>query len=186
MEELPTTLTSTLAFEGLVFRVHVDCVRYPDGSEHRFDVLEHQGSVGIVATLPDDRVLLVRQYRQPFGRMLWEIPAGRIEPHESPAEAAARELHEETGYRAGRIQALGTFAVTPGYCTERIHIFHASELVPGKQSLDADERITIRALTLNEAEKLMLAGEIADLKSALALTWLGGAGHQLTPTTVDT
>lgn len=186
MEELPKTLSSELTFEGLVFRVHIDSVRFPDRSVHRFDVLEHRGSVGVAATLADERVLLVRQYRQPFRSMLWEIPAGRTEPNEDPGTAAARELREETGYRCARLHPLGTFAVSPGYCTERMHLFHADALTPGEQSLDADERITVFAFTLDEAEKLMLAGEIVDMKTALALSWLRGPRHQLAPTSVDT
>jgi len=185
MEQLPQTLSSSTAFEGLVFRVHVDTVRYEDGSEHRFDAVEHQGSVGVIATLPGEQILLVRQYRHPFAHMLWEIPAGRIEPRELPADAAARELSEETGYRAQRIARVGTFAVTPGYCSEILHLIHADDLLVGEQSLDEDERIAVRACTLDEAEKLTLAGEIADMKTALALAWLRARRYQVPATNVD-
>jgi ADP-ribose pyrophosphatase len=172
MEELPQTVASQRVFEGRVFNVRVDRVRYADGAEHRLDVVEHPGSVVVLATPAPDSLVLVRQYRHPVGRLLWELPAGTAEPDEDPAQGAARELAEETGYRAGRIRCLGSLLMTPGFCDEVMHFFHAEELQAGPQSLDEDERIEVATVTREAAWRLVAAGEIADVKTVLALLWM--------------
>jgi ADP-ribose pyrophosphatase len=126
----------------------------------------------ILATPAPDELVLVRQYRHPAKRMLWELPAGTAEPGEDPAAGAARELAEETGYVAGRMRSLGSLFMTPGFCDEVMHFFHAQDLTPGPQSLDEDERIEVATMTREAAWRLVAGGEIADVKTVLALLWM--------------
>jgi ADP-ribose pyrophosphatase len=179
MEEVPQTIDSVRAFEGRVFNVRVDRVRYADGTEHRLDVVEHPGSVVILATPAPEQLVLVRQYRHPARRPLWEIPAGTAEPGEDPADGAARELAEETGYRAGRIRAIGSLFVTPGFCDEIMHFFYAENLQAGPQSLDEDERIEVLTVTREAAWRLVASGEIADVKTVLALRWMASGQGEI-------
>ena len=173
MEEVPQLLRSRPIFEGRVFNVRVDDLRYPDGSEHRVDVVEHGASLAIVATPSSGRLILVRQYRHPAGVPLWEIPAGTAEPGETLPEGALRELREETGYRAGRIRPIGATWMTPGFCSEVMHFFHADGLEEGEPALDDDERIETASFTWEAAWGLVAQG-IADAKTLLALFWLQG------------
>jgi ADP-ribose pyrophosphatase len=172
MEELPKTIESIPVFKGRVFGVRTDRVRFPDGAEHRLDIVEHPGSVVILAAPEPDRLVLVRQYRHPAGRYLWELPAGTAEPGEDPAAGAARELAEETGFRAGRLRHIGSLLMTPGFCDEIMHFFYAEELQAGPQSLDEDERIDYRIFTREAAWRLVAEGEIGDVKTVLALLWM--------------
>jgi ADP-ribose pyrophosphatase len=181
MEEVPEIIDSKTVFEGRVFRVRTDQIRYDDGVVHRLDVVEHRGSFGIIALPSPNEIVLVRQYRHPIARSLWEIPAGTAELGEDPLHGAARELQEETGYRAGRVQAIGTMYMTPGFCNEIMHFFVAEELVAGEQSLDDDERIEVASFTLDGAEALVKAQEIADAKTLIALLWMRSGRGQLTP-----
>jgi ADP-ribose pyrophosphatase len=173
--ESPRVVRSSRAFDGRVFDVRIDHVRYPDGTEHRIDVVEHAASLAIVATPAADRIVLVRQYRHPAASALWEIPAGTTEPHESPLDGARRELREETGYHAGRIRAIGSVWTTPGFCSERMHFFVADELTAGEPSFDGDERIEVGTFTQQAAWRLVADGT-ADAKTVLALFWLQN-GH---------
>jgi ADP-ribose pyrophosphatase len=172
MEELPQTIASQRAFEGRVFGVRTDRVRFSDGTEHRLDIVEHPGSVVILATPSPDELILVRQYRHPAKRYLWELPAGTSEPGEDPAAGAARELAEETGFRAGSLRAIGSLLMTPGFCDEVMHFFHADDLRAGPQSLDEDERIEVAKFTREAAWRLVAEGEIADVKTVMALLWM--------------
>jgi ADP-ribose pyrophosphatase len=172
MDGEPQLVSSHAAFEGRVFRVRIDRVRYGDGSEHRIDVVEHRASFAIVATPAPDQLVLVRQYRHAAGAELWEVPAGTAEPSEEPLVGAARELREETGYRAARIRAVGSVYTTPGFCDEVMHFFHAEELTPGEQALDDDERIEVDTFSIEAAWRLVANGRISDAKTLLALFWL--------------
>lgn len=165
-------VSSTRRFSGRVFSVRTDDVRYEDGSTHEIDVVEHRGAYGIIATPSENEIVLVQQYRHPVGRSLWEIPAGTVEPDEDPQAGALRELQEETGYSAGSIRSLGTLSTTPGFCTELMHFFHASQLSAGEQQLEEDERIAVASFTLADARSLVRTGEIADAKTVLALLWM--------------
>jgi len=175
------TVSSRSVFNGRVFGVRVDEVRYDDDSVHRVDVVEHTGSFGIIALTSADEIVLVRQYRHPVRRMLWEIPAGTAETSEAPIRGALRELAEETGFRAARIRPLGSFFMTPGFCNEIMYFFAAEELTPGIQALDEDERIDVACFTLDRAWQLVREGKIADVKTLLALQWTGGTRGELTP-----
>ncbi len=185
MDDVPSVISSRDVFEGRIFRVRVDRVRYDDGAVRDFDVVVHRGSYAIVATTADDRIVLVRQYRHAVGRALWEIPAGMAERGEELAAGALRELREETGYRAAAFRPLGSVYVTPGFCTEILHFFHASQLTAGDQELDADERITVASFTADEAHRLVESGQIADSKTLLALSWMRGPRGEIVGKTAD-
>ncbi len=171
MEEAPRVIGSRGCFEGRVFKVRVDEIRFDDGSEHRVDVVEHGASVAIVATPAPDTIVLVRQYRHPAATALWEIPAGTSDPNESPADGARRELREETGYLAGRLRPIGSVWTTPGFCSEIMHFFHADLLTAGAPAMQDDERIEMRTCTREAAWRLVAEGT-ADAKTLLALFWL--------------
>jgi ADP-ribose pyrophosphatase len=177
MDAVPRILESKRVFEGRVFSVRVDEVEYEDGSRQRVDVVEHGASVAIVATSAAGEVVLVRQYRHPAAVSLWEIPAGTSEPGETLEDGARRELREETGYTAGRLSPIGAFWMTPGFCSEVMHCFHADELVEGSPAFDDDERIEIGRFSYEAAWRLVAEGT-ADAKTVLALLWLqGGRGE---------
>jgi ADP-ribose pyrophosphatase len=178
MEELPQLVTSSRRFEGRVFSVRVDRVRYADGSEHRVDVVEHGASLAVVATPSPGHLVLVRQYRHPAASLLWEVPAGTAEPGESATDGAKRELREETGYIAGRIRPIGSVWMTPGFCSEVMHFFHAEELGAGAPELDDDERIEVATVSIAAAWRLVAEGT-ADAKTLLALFWLQGGEDKI-------
>ncbi|HVN70292.1 MAG TPA: NUDIX hydrolase [Candidatus Binatia bacterium] len=178
MDEPPILLASSRPFEGRVFNVRVDEIRYADGSAHRIDVVEHGASLAIVATPAPNELVLVRQYRHPAKASLWEIPAGTAEPGERPIDGAARELREETGFTAGRIAPIGSFWTSPGFCSEVMHLFHADQLEAGEPQFDDDERIEIGTFTLQAAWRLVADG-FADAKTVVALYWLQGGGKEI-------
>jgi ADP-ribose pyrophosphatase len=178
MGERPQVAASRSLFQGRVFNVRADELRYGDGSAHRIDVVEHAASLAIVATPGPHEIVLVKQYRHPAGRELWELPAGTAEPNEEPIDGARRELREETGFRAGRIRAIGTVWTTPGFCSEIMHFFLAQELTAGEPALDEDERIEVGSFTLEAAWRLVARGT-ADAKTVLALFWLQGGADEI-------
>lgn len=178
MEELPTLVGSRSVFEGKVFSVRIDEIRFSDGARQRLDIVEHGASVGIVATPSPTELILVRQYRHPAGIAIWEIPAGSAEPDETILQGAVRELREETGFRAGSVRSIGSFWTTPGFCSEVMHIVHADQLVEGDPEFEEDERIEVGRFTIQAAWRLVADG-IADAKTALALFWLQGARGEI-------
>jgi ADP-ribose pyrophosphatase len=157
---------STRHFDGAVISVRTDEVVFPDGGTARRDVVEHPGAVAIIAIDEQDRVLLVQQYRHPPGRMLWEPPAGLLdEPGEPPIETAARELFEETGYRAGRWDVLVDAFTSPGMSDEAIRIYLArqiSEAPPDDRHVGEHEEANMptRWVPLDEAVAAILGGQI--------------------------
>jgi ADP-ribose pyrophosphatase len=140
-----------------------------DGSIRQREVAIHPGSVVIVPLVSATEVCLIDVVRIAVGQTLLELPAGTLDRVESLAEAAARELAEETGYRAGRITAAGTFWMSPGILREQMHVFVAEDLEPGPQALEPGERITTRIVTWDEAVAMCLDGRIQDAKTVAAL-----------------
>jgi ADP-ribose pyrophosphatase len=151
------------------FRVvrHLEACR--DGSTRPREVVEHPGSVVILPLLADDGVCLIRVFRRAVGDTLWELPAGTLDRQESLADAARRELEEETGYRAGRIEAAGCLWMSPGILRERMHLFVAHDLEPGPQALEPGEEIDAHVVTWGEAVAMCLDGRIEDAKSVAAI-----------------
>jgi ADP-ribose pyrophosphatase len=133
------------------------------------DVVRHPGAAAVVPFLSDDEVLLIRQYRHAAGGMILEVPAGKLDAGETPEVCVRRELQEETGQRAGRIEALGWIWTTPGFTDEKIYLFAAFDLVSVPQHLDDDEVIELVPTPLSRALEMVWCGEIKDAKSALAL-----------------
>ncbi len=177
MPDLPEVLRSQEIYKGRIFTVRVDSIEI-DGKERNVDIIQHPGSFAIAAMPADDRLVLVRQYRHAARAELWEIPAGTAEPGEECEAGAQRELREETGYVADRWEALCTAYPTPGFCTERVHVYAARELHAGPQALEEDERIEVREVSFDEAWSMQASGEIVDMKTILALLWLAGRRHK--------
>ncbi len=172
------TVESRRVFEGRLFHVRVDTVRLSGGRLTTREIVDGGHSVCIVPLDGRGGVILVRQYRKSVERFLLEIPAGAIDPGEEPEAAAGRELREETGRRAGRLEPLGFFWMTPGFCAEGMHSFLATELEPGPDSPDDDESIEVVTAPLKNIPSMIAAGEIQDAKSiaSLMLCLAKGAG----------
>ena len=142
------------------------------GFEIKRSVVRHAGSAVMMAVDEKNRVLLVRQYRLPAGKYLWELPAGRLDPGEKPLQAARRELIEETGYRARRWTRLASFWVSPGYVEERMTIYLATDLTAGEATPMDDERIETRWFTRRELARMIQRGKIEDAKTMIGfMTW---------------
>lgn len=166
-----TVQTSRVLHEGRVFRLLHERVRLPSGRVQELDVVEHRGAVAVVARERDGRLVLVRQYRHAVGEWTVELPAGRLEPDEDPLECAHRELEEETGLVAGRWTFLRTFVPSPGFCSERIHLFLAEDLAPvvgEPRPHDPDEEIDVVRLWPRD----LVAGATSDAKTLVALVCL--------------
>jgi ADP-ribose pyrophosphatase len=166
-----TVLGTRRVYEGRILNLRVDDVRYPNGNQSKVEVVEHNGGVSIVAQPDDASIVLVRQYRPAIGRTLWEVPAGKLEGDEDPAEAARRELIEETGYRCERLRKLWTFYTAPGFCSELLHLFVAEGLTPGRSQPEADEQIETKTFKVADAWAMVERGEIPDAKTQIALSW---------------
>ena len=172
-----TTLSSHAVFEGRVITVKVDRVRLPHGRDVDMEVVRHPASVVLLA-MPDSRhLVLVRQYRYPIDRWVWELPAGSLEAGEEPADAARRECHEEIGRVPTRIQRLAAFYPTPGYCDEEMIYFRLEGLTkPATEAArDDDEELEPQVFSVDEIRRLTRRGEIVDMKTALGLTLLDQA-----------
>ena len=175
MSETPEVLATREIYKGRVFSVRIDTIR-DDGKERQLDIVEHPGSFAIAAVPQDGHLVLVKQYRHAAGQALWEIPAGTAETDEDCESGARRELREETGYTADSMELLCSVFPTPGYCTERVHIYTAFGLHAGPQALEEDERIEVRTVSLDEAWKMQASEQIIDMKTVVALLWLA-RGH---------
>lgn len=154
---------------GARFELITERVTLPGGESTWVDLLKHPGAAAVIPFLDDGRVLLIRQYRHAAGGYLIEVPAGKLDPGEAPEVCAARELEEETGYRAGRLEPLGALWPSPGFTDEKIHLFAAFELARSTQRLEADEVIELVPMTLEEAVEGIRSGRIEDAKTSLAL-----------------
>jgi ADP-ribose pyrophosphatase len=169
---IETCIDSERIWQGRLLDVHRDRVRLPDGSEGVREYVVHPGAVVIIPVLPDGRLIFERQYRYPVGRVMLELPAGKIDPNEDPLLTAKRELHEETGHAADQWRHLGTMHPTIGYANERIEIFLAQGLVSlGQNALDEGEFLELVELSLPEAMEVVRRGELTDGKTLSALLW---------------
>ena len=164
----------SIVYKGRVFSVEVNRRRFPDGREHDLAIVRHPPSVVIIPIEDDGRIVLIRQYRPALDRELWEVPAGSLDPGESADAAARRECEEEIGRAPGRVERIGAWHPTPGYCDEEMIFFRVSELrAPAPDSPhkpDQDESIEAQTFTLSDARAMVVRGEIIDLKTAYALT----------------
>ena len=164
------TLSTEQVFDGKIVKVFVDDVRLPDGREARWERVIHPGAVGMVPLLSDGTIVLVRQYRHAVGKVLLEIPAGKLEEGEPPEVCARRELAEEVGYRAGELVKLAEFYNSPGYSDEFFHLFLARELEEGQAEAETDEFFQVEAVQLEEAFDMISTGEVRDAKTIIGIT----------------
>jgi ADP-ribose pyrophosphatase len=165
---LPTIIDSVEVFHGRVFQVTVDTVREGDITYER-DVVRHAGSAVIIPVFDDNTVALVRQYRHPAVRYLIEAPAGTLSEQEDPRHGAARELEEELGVVAARLEKLSEFFVSPGLSVEKMWVFLATDLTETKQNLDEDEIIEVLRVPFSRALEMITTGEIEDAKTIIGL-----------------
>jgi len=164
-----------LVYDGKVAKAHRVRVRMPDGQIVERDWIHYNGAALVLPILDDGSIVLIRNYRFAVGETLYELPAGMMDHEgESPEQCALRELAEETGYTAGRIEPLGAFYTGPGTCDERMYAFVARELAPGRQRLEAYERIETEVVPEPEVRAMVADGRIHDAKTiaALGLYWL--------------
>lgn len=162
---------SRMVYKGPVFGVRRDEVIEPTGVRATREVITHSGSVVVMPVLDDGRILLIRQYRYVARQFLWELVAGRMEAGESVREGAARELIEETGYRAKRFRVFLNLFPSPGFLEERMHILVAEGLTVGKAEPEEDERITAKAFTRSELERMLQRKTLKDAKSIAGLLY---------------
>jgi len=167
--------SSRRVYEGRVVNLRVDEIdTYRGGGRRNVEVVEHSGGVAIVAQPSAREIVLVRQHRHAVDEDLWEVPAGMIERGEPPLETARRELIEETGYRAESLRFLWSMYTTPGFCSERIHLFVAEGLTLGEAEPEEDEQFEIRTWNVDEAWALVEADRLRDAKTQIALAWARG------------
>jgi ADP-ribose pyrophosphatase len=164
-------LHSKMIYQGRVFGVRRDEVLEPGGVRATREVITHPGSVVVLPVLSDGRILLIRQYRHATRQFLWELVAGRIDRGEKPRQAAARELIEETGYRARSFRVFLDVFPTPGFLEERMFILLAKGLTAGEAQPEADERITSKAFKRAQLEKMIRSNNIRDAKSVAGILY---------------
>jgi ADP-ribose pyrophosphatase len=160
-----------VVFQGAKFQIEQHEMRGPDGENRLYDLVVHPGAAAVLPILDDGRVLLISNYRFAVGRELLELPAGTIDPPEPLEECARRELAEETGFRAGKLEPLLSFYSTPGICSEHMHVFLATELKSGETALDPGERIENTPMLYEEAIAAIGDGRITDGKTIAALLY---------------
>jgi len=162
-------LSSQQIYQGHAVNIRVDTIEKAGGRETTRDVVEHSNCIAVVAIDEQDNILLVRQFRHPVDRFLLEIPAGGIDRGEEPLDSVRRELQEEIGYFPRRIDKLGGFYSIPGYGTEYLHCFLATDLVPGRLMAEDTEDIELVRISPDEIPRLITSGQICDAKSIAAL-----------------
>ena len=156
---------------GAQFTLVTEPVSLPNGRRVDLDFVQHPGASAVVPFLGDDEILMIRQYRFVTGGEIYEIPAGKLDPGEAPEACAARELVEETGYRAGRLERLGSIWTSPGFTDEIIHLYAAFDLEKAQQQLEPEEIIELVPMSLDRALALARESEVFDAKTAIALMW---------------
>ncbi len=175
----PGKIISQRLHTGRIINLDQDTVRFPDGSIGQMEMIRHPGASAVVPFLSDPtgddpQILLLKQYRYAAEQFLYEIPAGRLDAGEDPRDCAIRELREETGCTAARVEFLTTIYTTPGFTDERIHLFMAVGLEHGEHAREADEFITLETVTLSRALQLIREGVIKDGKTAVGILFAAG------------
>jgi ADP-ribose pyrophosphatase len=170
---LEKTLESKRVYEGRIINLRLDSVVLENGNTAMREVVEHPGAVGIVALKENGDIVMVKQYRKAVEQVLLELPAGKLEQGEDPADCAARELTEETGYTAGDLRYLVSFYTSPGFSNEVMHMFLATDLKEGKNDPDDDEMVETVEISRDRAIDMILKGEIKDGKTIAGILLLG-------------
>ena len=159
------TISSKKIYQGRLLGLRDDTVKLENGRISNREICEHPGAVAIIAFTPDNKVVLIKQYRKPVEKVIYEVPAGLIEEGESLKDAAVRELEEETGYRAGKIEKSIDGFTSPGYSTEILHFFIASQLKETKKNTEEDEHTEVHIVSLEKAHQMVEDGRIEDNKT---------------------
>ena len=180
---MPKPLTPTeirKVYDGRIFSLQIETIQLPKGGTLHAEIVRHPGSVVIVPVTDAGEIVLVRQYRHAIGRWAWELPAGSLKPGEDVETAAARECHEETGLVPRRLEPLGAFFPTPGYCDEKMNFYRAAGLrqpeAHERATQDEDEDIEARAFTREQLRAMVAGGEIIDLKTVAGLSLTDSRG----------
>lgn len=168
----PEIISKKLFYQGKIFDVSLDRIREGE-IEYEREIVSHDGSAVIVPVYADKTVALVKQYRHAAGKYLWEIPAGSLEYDENPEEGARRELEEEVGATAGKLELLSEFYVSPGFLSEKMFVFLATDLTETAQNLEDDELIELEKFTFERAFEMIRANEIEDAKTIVGLILAG-------------
>ena len=163
------SISNKSLYQGKAVKLWLEQVRYPDGRMASFEVVRHSGAVTILPVDEDGMIWFVRQYRHPARQMLLELPAGTIEPDESHHETAAREIREEIGMTAEKMEYLGGFFMAPGYSTEYMHVYLAHGLTPSPLQQDESEFILVEKLSIEEVYRMVESGDIQDGKTLAIL-----------------
>ena len=166
-------------YDGRIIKVDEDAVELPNGAMANLEMIRHPGASAVVPFLSDPasedpQLLLIRQYRHAANGFIYEVPAGKLDGGEEPIVCARRELLEETGCTASRVEHLFTFYTTPGFTDERIHAFIATDLTRGEQQLQRDEVMTLETVSMSRALEMIRTGEIVDAKTALSILFVAG------------
>ena len=156
-------------YNGKVVRLNIDTVTLPNGVTIDLEIVRHPGAAAVVPLKENGTVVLIKQFRHAAGGFIYEIPAGKLHPGEDPKNCAARELEEEIGYQAGKLDLLSSIFTAPGFTDEVIHIYKATGLTKGRQQLDRDEVLEIVEVPLQEAIEMIRAGSIRDAKTMVGL-----------------
>lgn len=168
------TIQTEVKFEGRIITLQVDEVELPNGKTSNREIVKHPGAVAVIAATQDKKIILVEQFRKALERSIIEIPAGKIEVGEAPEITALRELEEETGYTTEKLHYIQSFATSPGFADEIIHLYFADNIEKMEQpvGLDEDEFVELLHVTMPEMEEMVKKQQIYDAKTAFAYIWL--------------
>lgn len=164
-----TKISGEKIYDGVILHIRKDKVLLPNGKEGVREYTEHMGAAAVIAFDDEGRLLMVKQFRYPLGEELLEIPAGKIDAGETPEQCAARELTEETGFKAGKLTYLGAMYPAAAYTTEAVHIYYGEQLTKSGQHLDEDEFLTVEHIEFDKALQMVMSGEIKDSKTQIAI-----------------
>jgi ADP-ribose pyrophosphatase len=171
MPYIEKTMKSERIYDGKILNLRVDTVELPDKKYSKREIVEHPGAVAIIAVNDKNEMIMIRQYRKSIDKILLEIPAGKLEINEEPIASAKRELKEETGYTADKIEYIMEFYTSPGFSNEKIYLFLAQGLAEGEQELDVGEYIDVEKYSVDELMKMIKFGEIVDSKTIVGINY---------------
>lgn len=163
------TISSDKIYTGKTISLKVDTVETINQGYQKREIVEHPGAVGILALNENNEIVLIKQFRKPIEKVIWEIPAGKLEPGETPKECAQRELKEETGYDASNLKLIHKFYTSAGFSNQKIYIYLATDITLGERNLNDDEDIEVHTIGLEEAYNMVIQNEIEDAKTSIGI-----------------